>query len=49
MPPRNWLFRINDILDAISAVRKYAKGDEGKWFPIVNGSDEDPIYQAVCH
>ena len=23
MPPRNWLFRINDIPDAISAVRKY--------------------------
>lgn len=26
MPPRNWLFRINDILDAISAVRKYVAG-----------------------
>jgi len=26
VPPRNWLFRINDILDAISAVRKYVAG-----------------------
>ena len=26
MPPRNWLFRINDILDAISAVREYVAG-----------------------
>ena len=23
MPPRNWLFRINDILDAVSAVETY--------------------------
>lgn len=26
MPPRDWLFRINDILDALSAVRKYVDG-----------------------
>ena len=26
MPPRNWLFRINDILDAVSTVRKYVAG-----------------------
>ena len=26
MPPRNWLFRINDILDAVSAVETYVAG-----------------------
>lgn len=26
MPLRDWLFRINDILDAVSAVRKYVAG-----------------------
>jgi len=23
-------------------------GQDGKWFPVVNGSEEDLIYQAVC-
>ena len=26
MPPRNWLFRINDILEAILAVEMYVTG-----------------------
>ena len=26
MLPRNWLFRINDILSAVSAVETYVKG-----------------------
>ena len=26
MPPRNWLFRINDILDAVSAAETYVAG-----------------------
>lgn len=26
MPHRNWLFRINDIMDAVSAVEQYIKG-----------------------
>lgn len=26
MPPRNWLFRINDILGAVSAVETYVSG-----------------------
>ena len=26
MPLRNWLFRINDILDAVSAVETYVTG-----------------------
>jgi uncharacterized protein with HEPN domain len=26
VPPRNWLFRINDILDAVSTVKEYVSG-----------------------
>ncbi|HDZ02354.1 MAG TPA: DUF86 domain-containing protein [Nitrospirae bacterium] len=26
MPPRNWLFRIKDILDSVSAVKTYVAG-----------------------
>jgi hypothetical protein len=28
--------------------RLIEEGNAGKWFPIINGSDEDLIYQAVC-
>ncbi len=32
MPHREWKFRIQDILDAIRAIRKYTKGMEFKTF-----------------
>ena len=28
--------------------RTIGEGNDGKWFPITHGSDEELIYQAVC-
>jgi hypothetical protein len=28
--------------------RLTGEGNDGKWYPVTNGSDEDLIYQAVC-
>ena len=28
--------------------RMTGEGNDGKWFPITHGSDEELIYQAVC-
>jgi uncharacterized protein with HEPN domain len=44
MPPRDWAFRIQDILDAITKIRRYVSGIDFDTF-----ENDEEIMDAVIH
>jgi len=44
MPPRNWAFRIQDILDAIAKIRRYVSNVDFDTF-----ENDEEIMDAVIH
>jgi uncharacterized protein with HEPN domain len=44
MPPRNWSFRIQDILDAIAKIQRYSAGVDFDTF-----ENDEEIMDAVIH
>jgi uncharacterized protein with HEPN domain len=44
MPPRNWAFRIQDILDSIAKIRRYVSDIDFETF-----EDDEEILDAVAH
>ncbi len=44
MPPRNWVFRIQDILDAIAKIRRYISDVDFDAF-----ENDEEIVDAVIH
>jgi uncharacterized protein with HEPN domain len=44
MPPRNWAFRIQDILDAIDKIQRYVSGVDFETF-----ENDEEIMDAIAH
>jgi uncharacterized protein with HEPN domain len=44
MPPRDWVFRIHDILDAIAKIHRYISGVDFDAF-----ENDEEIMDAVIH
>jgi len=44
MPPRDWAFRIQDILEAIAKIRRYVSGVDFETF-----ENDEEIMDAVVH
>jgi uncharacterized protein with HEPN domain len=44
MPPRNWAFRIQDILEAIAKIQRYVSGADFEAF-----ENDEEIMDAVVH